>query len=194
MLTPKLVPEIPHILHSFDTDRPFDTCLVCGKELFMADEEYIIEKSFRRFSEYGADDVAFEYAICIECVQNLNRSYSRESMQKLERYFSENVDFEARHENFYDQEDYEFLDWTAQCVVKGTPKEALREYQIAAHCRGSQMIYSHFPFVIGGAAMDEIIDLMSSETLNAMNDFVGNYLGISPEVLSPEDSPRIVLL
>jgi hypothetical protein len=81
-----------------------------------------------------------------------------------------------------DPEDVDLDDWLDACIVHGTAPEEMDEYQILGHCVGDEMLVTHLPLMIGSAAMDEVAQLLSNETLDELGGFRDEYFGLPPEL------------
>ena len=73
-------------------------------------------------------------------------------------------------------------DWLDRCLVKGTPISEMDEYQIFGHCDGKDLLFTLFPYAIGGEAIDEISLLLSNKTLGEIDGFMENHFGLPPEL------------
>jgi hypothetical protein len=71
--------------------------------------------------------------------------------------------------------------WMDRCIIHGTPMDELEEFQLVGHCVGREMLLTHMPLVIGGPAMEEIIQELSNETLDELGGFRDEYFGLPPE-------------
>lgn len=174
--------ELPPLFHSSETGALIDKCLVCEKHL-LDKEEYIIEKSFTNYPGMKTQDLVWEFAICTDCMKTQMEEYSEESERKMTKYFVKNMEFSHQHE-LRENQDFEAGKWISKCIIKGTPIKDCAQYQISAQCVGKMMVFDRTPFMISGEAMDEIIQLMSNETLGFFNDFREKYFP-PPEDLSP---------
>ena len=177
---PPSVP-IPREFFSYDTGAPFDRCMLCKKFLLAEGVPYIIEKAFKRHAEFQIEDTVFEYAMCEECAMEMSAAMSEESMRKVSNYFEENVDFLGRQRYLHGEGEPVLGDWIGQCVVKGTPKEELKEYQVMGQFVGEELLFHVFPYMIGGEAMGELSMLLSNETLGEIDGFMDNF-GLPPEL------------
>lgn len=139
-------------------------------------KEYIIEKALK------PGDTIYEYAICFECVEKSRHRISRESMGKMELFFSERVKPLEHRANMIQKFDLDYRFWLDHCVVHGTPIEEMLEYQIMAHCHGPYMVFSVFPYCIGEQAADELVSLLSASTLRELDDFGEELIDIPPEL------------
>ena len=171
---------VPRLFRSHETGEPYRNCIECSGSLQGTETEYIIEKAFRSYLDFHISDTVFEYAMCMECAEEMTNSLSRESLGRLESYFAEGLNLEERM-LWGLEENPDFGKWVAACAIKGTPVENLNEYQVVAHCKGDRLILSVFPYLIGGEALDEMSGLLSNETLDIFNDFGDRHFGIPPE-------------
>lgn len=174
--------EIPSVFHSSAMGAPIEHCLVCDRYL-LDDADYVIEKSITRYPRLDTKDTIYEIAVCSECLQSLMSEYSEESERKLNDYFMQNMDFSHQFK-LLEHEMFDVDDWISRCIIKKTSITENSHYQICAHAKGSKIIYDRSPFMISGAAIDEMTDLLSNETIDFFNDFRDQYL-TPPEDLSP---------
>lgn len=183
---------------------------MCDRSLLDGTTEYLIEKAYRRFSEYDVQETVFEYAICLECHLEIAASFSETSRHRCNAYFDQHVDLPGRAARLLrdaedapdadeveeanrlqsgpfvrtgpDPEDVALDDWLDRCVIHDTPRDDLDEYQVLAHCVGNELLLTHLPLVIGGAAMDEIVQRLSNETIDELGGFRNEYFGLPPEL------------
>ena len=177
--------DIPQAFYSDETNAPFMKCLNCECNLLDNQTQYIIEKAVKRYKDYSTTDTIFEYAICLKCHQTFMDVYSRESLEKIQEYFFENINLDINREHLIEQLDdgiFEIDDWISHCVIKGTPLTEMTEYQIGAQCIGNKMAVSEMPFMIGNEAMDEIMQLLSNKTIGEMNGFIDEFFGLPPDL------------
>ena len=177
---PKL--SIPSIFYNSDTKVPMTNCIDCDYNLWQGDRYYMIEKVFKRYQELDSIEVLFEYAICSKCYDKMKDGLSAESMMTLSNYMMKNTDLEGMQKRIEEHpEDPE--KWLTHCMIKGTEVDELNEYQIGACFIGNEMATNYMPpFLIGGAAMEEINGLLSKETKDEMDGFIGDHFGIPPEL------------
>ena len=114
---------------------------------------------------------------------------------RIRDYFDEKIDHEARRNRLFAvEESNEGLQpWISSCIVSGEPVEDLEEYQVYCECQGPFMLYTYAPFLIGGPVMDEVADLLSNKTLDELNGFADEILGLPPE-LEELFTRRVVIL
>ena len=174
--------EIPSIFYSSETGAPIDRCLICDSYL-LDGIEYIIEKAIVNYPSVGTQDLVWEVAICMDCMENITNEYSQASQQKMAEYFMENMDM-RHHKELREKENFDINEWISKCIIKGKSQRECTQYQLCGHFIGDLCVFDHTPFLVCDEAMDEVIHLLSNETLGAMNDFRDRYFP-PPEDLSP---------
>lgn len=174
---------IPEMFYDSLTGKPFTHCNVCGGDLLSGSIlAYLIEKAYRRSMVTGKMEVVFEYAICTSCASKFVESYSKESLKQLQKYYQEHFNPNIHPQaSTYFKDEQNLKDHLSKCFFTGKPIEELDEYQVAAQFSGNRLGVMIPPYVFGGDAMDEVIDLLSEETLGEIDDFTGKYLSGPPE-------------
>lgn len=184
--------RIPQIFYSELTGEQLRQCIHCEKNLKNA--HYLIEKAVRKYTSFQTTDTVFEYAICMECQQILQRSFSAESLKNIQSYFEARVDFDKRRIELQKRPKAGFEEWISNCLVFNTPIEECQEFQLVCECVGSELILRDMPYMISGMASDEILGLLSNATLDEMNRFRDRFLGPSPELKDLlKDRPFVLL-
>ncbi|MBC3542042.1 hypothetical protein ACFSC6_08640 [Rufibacter sediminis] len=174
---------LPRELHSEASGEPFQSCIACNCQLLQEGVNYLVEKAVRVYPQAGLRDVVFEYAMCLNCAQQLRNELSEESKRQINAYFAQRVDFVARREALLSLPDPLNLDnWLSHCIVHGTPRSACREYQIFAQCGGADLFYTYMPYMISGEAMEEIQECLSAHTRQILDDFMDTHFGLPPEL------------
>lgn len=187
--------RVPSLFQSTETGRPFERCAACDRYLLDDNAQYVIEKAFRAYPGFDARETVFEYALCTDCRDELMSGFSDESSRRLRAYFDSHIDLEARRKRLVGSGETETTleSWLSECVVTGEPVAEMDEYQVYCECLGPNMLYTFAPFVIGGRAMDEVADLLSNQTLDELNGFADDILGLPPE-LEELFTRRVVIL
>ena len=186
--------KIPKLFYSTETEKPFSHCISCEKYLLQSQSPYVIEKAIKQYPEYNTTDVIFEYAMCLDCYQNINASLSAESKTSIEKYFSENVNLSGRRKSLIKNEDLSIEKWTSNCIIKGTPIKELAEYQIACQCDSEYLLFTNMPFIIGNLALDEMMQLLSNKTIGEIRGFYDKFFSPDPDIKKLFDEPKFVLL
>ena len=118
----------------------------------------------------------FEYAICMPCTHQMKNMISAKSMQRIMKYFSANLDLVGRQELIL-KGDYSSVNpWIEQCMVKGINISEISECQIYAQCNGENLIFGEFPYMVSGVALDEVVELLSAETLDDLERFKNEHV------------------
>lgn len=181
--------DIPEDFYSFETKAPFDHCIECEKFLLDEETEYIIEKAVKNYQGYSAQDVVFDYAICMDCAENMRKEISTDSWTAMMQYFQENMDVEYRQQMQLNHPG----DVLKSCMIKKTPVDSCEEYQIYAHCKGNKLNSSNPPYMLSGEVIDELLPLLSDKTVDDMNRFMNKHFSPDPSLMEPVP-PRLILL
>ena len=190
--------KIPSVFYSTDSEAPFEYCMSCNCSLLDEETEYVIEKAIKQYKDFKATDTIFEYAVCMKCHSEFLKSYSDTSLDNIQNYFMNNIRYDPKREDIKkrmnEEGHFQIQDWVSHCLIKGTPVKDLTEYQMGCHCIGNKMFVSGMPFIMGSEALDEISQLLSNKTIDQMNGFVDEFLGLPPDLrkLLP-DSPVLII-
>jgi len=187
------VPLAPEF-YSFATGKPFDRCVTCNTYLLAPGTQYMIEKAVIRYPEAGITDVAFEYAMCLPCAEEMRQSLSEESLVRLENHFREHADLAGRQRLMEQPTTTEAKDWIANCLLTHSPIAEATEYQLIAHCNGPHLLLGVAPYMISGKAADELSGLLSAKTKEILDDFIDDYFGLPPELKALIKEKNLLLL
>ena len=182
--------EIPKEFYSFETNQPFERCIECNKYLLDNDTEYIIEKAVRNYEGYKATDTVFDYAICMDCAEKMRNEISQESWHQMMTYFQQNIDLAYRME----MQHLSPNESLKSCMIKKTKMEECSEYQIYAHCKGNQLNMDNPPYLLSGEVIEELLPLLSDETIDEMNGFMNKHFSPDPSLMEPTTPPSLILL
>lgn len=183
---------IPEPFHSSDADGPFEQCLVCDRSLLGGSTEYLIEKAYRQYGEYGVRETIFEYALCMSCHREMLEGFSEASKRDTAQFFQQHANLMERASRLLSTEAEAIDPWLDRCSLYDTPAEDLREFQIVGHCVGDEMLLTHLPMLIGGDAMDDLTACLSNETIDELGGFRDEYFGLPPELEQGTPSPALV--
>lgn len=186
--------EIPKIFYSDANDAPFSNCLVCNSLLLVEGKQYVIEKAIKRYKSFDSTDTVYEYAMCMNCYFELQKSFSESSQRKIEEYMLRNSNTMQRLEKLNQTDHPDLEDWVSDCIIKGKPMKECTEYQIMCECVGSKMVFGISPIMICGEAVDEIMQLLSNQTLGEIGRFQNQYFDVPPELKINPTKPDIVIL
>lgn len=184
--------EIPKRFYSDLENKPFEKCTMCERSLLEDGVLYLIEKAIRSYGSDVGEMTLFEYAICLECAENYRKNLSRESLQNIDKFYAENIDFSERSDRLKEDD---LNEWMKECLVHQKPAGPSGEVQIYALCNGKQFSYGEFPYMIRSEAMDELIELISAETLDELDSFKNNLTSGPPELreLLDKAGPRLLI-
>lgn len=163
---------IPKDFHSFETDEPFRTCSLCDCDLFAEGTNYMIEKAFK------GKETIFEYAMCYDCYLKTYDSLSKKSRKLINNYFDEHLDFEKRGPTLLQKHGRRSRSWLARCMVKDTERWKCKEHQIYGWFIDKDIIYNGMPYMLSGETIEEIMQLLSPETLGELNGLSDKLFGI----------------
>ena len=114
----------------------------------------------------------------------IRNSFSKESKSKIDEYFLENAN---RIKSINDGKIG--LD---TCLLSGKRVDELKEYQIYAHCIGQRLDTQIQPYLISAEAQDEIMNLISNETLDILNGFFDKHFSPDPALIKPVPRPVLI--
>ncbi|MCH7515262.1 MAG: hypothetical protein IH947_15165 [Bacteroidetes bacterium] len=175
--------EIPAKFYSFDSGAPFVHCVECDLDLLHTFTPYFVEKAYRRYRGYEAKDVIYEFAMCMQCAENMRNELSPESRERMMEYLMTKMDTFQRSEALKEYDPVADSDrWLSECILTHEPIEKQEEYVIYGMFKGDKMLVADFPYAIGASAMDEITGLLSAKTLGEIDDFMGKHFTGPPEV------------
>ncbi len=180
--------DIPREFFSFETDAPFERCIECNKYLLDEGTEYLVEKAIKNYEGYKAQDVIFDFAICMDCMHERSKEISQESALKIAEYFEKNIDPEKRlilHERNSESA-------LGKCMIKGTDINACSEYQICGYFKGRKMSEHNPPYLISGEVMEELMPLLSEQTIDEMNGFFNKHFSPDPSFFEP--TPKLIFV
>jgi hypothetical protein len=154
---------------------------------------YVIEKAVRNFKKFNTSDTLFEYALCMDCEEAIWDAISNSSAEKLEEYYSKNIDYHGRIRKFENLEPKDLHLMTSNCLIKDISTQDADEYILVAFCQNEHIIVHYAPYMICGEAMDEVAQLLSNKTLGIIDDFIGRNLSVPPE-FEVKDKPRMAFV
>ena len=163
---------VPEPFWSFETGAPFKSCSVCGSDLMEPGANYLIEKAYKK------EEVIFEYAMCWDCRNEIMSELSLKSMQLIANYFDEHVDAEARNERLNENAYQSTQSWLDHCMVKGHALKDTKEHQICGRFVDEHMVFDVFPYALSDLAIEDLVKLLSEETLGSLNDFSNKLFDI----------------
>lgn len=179
---------IPKEFYSFETGSPFNKCLECESDL-MNGQPYLIEKAFKNHIEYQVKDTIFDYALCMNCAEQLKNEMSKESIQSLMRFFSERINFGEQVSRMHQSP----LENIRSCMITGKTVDECPEYQIYAYCVSDTISDEMPPYMVSGEVMEEILPILSKKTKDDLDGFFNKHFAPDPSLMEPI-GPKFVLI
>ena len=168
--------KVPRQFYRSFEDRPFDACDFCHKPLRADGVGYAVNKY------YSGGELRQEFAVCVECSEELRRSYSKASLQTLEDTFSvSKIVTEARVKLLMYQGPDKCEQLTRCCALCGARKDEVRAYIESAYCDGEEIIYWNFPLMICEPCAVRVHESLSAETKEARRRFFTRHFGYPPD-------------
>ncbi|MFT4690166.1 MAG: hypothetical protein ACKVHO_00610 [Verrucomicrobiia bacterium] len=183
MSLPDPIP-VPEQFWSFETDQPFEKCLVCSRNLLEEPVPYLIEKAYQR------GEVILELAICTPCQMEMMQEFSATSLKLVQHFMGEHVDFGDRYRRFLDEFDGDLKPWLKKCMILGDEIKPDSEFRVAARCIGNTVDPGLPPHAVSMAALEAMMKVLSPQTKGFLNDFTERYFGVP----AGEDVPSILPL
>lgn len=174
--------DIPEQFYSDGDGKPFETCVVCGKNLLEEGTRYVIEKAMKNYGENQYSATLFEYAMCLDCYQEMQKGISEESMRNLQEYYQKVIQEKGGQYITIDLADFDLNQWLSKCFFKDKPVSEMKEYQLIGQFEGDRMIMNTPPMAIGEEVMEEMSELLSEKTKGEMDRFREQFLGPPPEI------------
>jgi hypothetical protein len=165
--------KVPRQFHRAFEDKPFDACDFCRKGLLADGVGYIVHKY------YADNELRQETAVCLECLDELRRSYSQESLQILARIFDKSL-FDARFGVVASKRENKAEFLTRQCLLCGAGKDQITTYFEYAYCDGEEIIYYTHPFMMCEPCALKVYEALSEETKDARRRFFRRHFGLPP--------------
>ncbi|MGL1888870.1 MAG: hypothetical protein OCD76_20325 [Reichenbachiella sp.] len=185
--------DIPKIFYSDLTGGPITNCIYCEKELLKANSPYVIEKALKPYDGYKSYSTIFEYAVCLPCADQMKSMISQKSMVSMMDFFIKNMKAQSNAKSKYGEENFEVMDWISNCAITDKHITTLSECQLYALCQNDQLMFTEFPYMVSGQALDEVVDLLSAETLDELNDFKDKVVGPSEFQDLLTKGPKVLL-
>lgn len=175
--------KIPRLFHNSDTGSEFERCSDCLESL-SGKSEYTIEKALKNYPGFGIRDILWEFAICSDCRRKISDELSVKSKAAIEKYYNENS-FGAMplKEGTPESMVSAFLE---KCGIKHTDLSRESDYCMALHYKVSEE--NAFVAAMSGTAMEELVSLLSAESIDVMNGSRSRLTGPLPEFA---DNPRL---
>ncbi|MEP2024937.1 MAG: hypothetical protein ABJH98_07680 [Reichenbachiella sp.] len=191
--TPNNYRPIPKLFFDDLTGAMMNVCISCQQNLLENQIPYFIEKAIKPHLGYKAYATVFEYAMCINCMQQHKSKISKSSLASINEYFQKHIDV-SRRQYLVANELYDNLGlWMDHCVATDNHISAIGECQIYAQCLGDQLVMGECPYMISGEALDTVVNLLSAETIDGFNKLQDELVGPSEFQDLLKGGPRVLL-
>ena len=175
------VSVIPPVFRNEESGELISNCVTCDKYLLNPGTYYLIEKAIRTYPVIGEQFSIFEYAICFSCAQTMQQKMSQDSLKKIQQFHLENNLLDHRRTKLQSNDNLSINDWVGSCIFSGDKVNAIQEYQIFAQCNGTSMLLGDLPYMVSGAIIEQMSEILSQETKDEMDDFIDENFGLPPE-------------
>lgn len=176
--------DIPEIFYYSNTNSPFENCLICNKNLAKPHTAYSVIKAFRYYKEFDKKDVIYELALCSKCHNMLTESYSEESMERLDKYWANNFDYNYRY-SLFNEANYNLEDWIAKCACKGKHWKETKAFHIYGNFISTSIKFDGtFPYMLSDEVMEDFLILLSNVTIDSLIKLFDIYTDFPPEYRS----------
>ncbi len=186
--------DMPERFFSDAEGKPFENCQVCGKYLLNEDTTYMVEKAFRNYEGYDFNTTIFEYAICIDCHMDVQKSMSTESINNLQQFYFKVLAEKGNKPIMINVNDFNLDEWLSKCFFTDDEVKGMKEFQLVGQFKGSKMVLNTPPMIVGEAAMEEMSGLLSDKTIDEMNGFKQQFLGPDPEIEELVFGKKLILI
>ncbi len=173
--------DIPKDFYSDGAGKPFENCLICGKDLLTGETSYVVEKAMKNYDKYDFSSTVYEFAICTDCHMEQQNKMSKESLANMQAYYQSKVLDAGKQTVAIDLQNFDLKTWLSKCFFTDKPITEMKEYQIVAQFKGKKMLMNMPPMVIGEDIINDMADLLSDKTIDEMNGFKEQFLGPPPE-------------
>ncbi len=174
--------DIPGSFFSDADGAPFEKCVVCGKDLLKTGTHYIVEKAIKNYKGTGITSTVYEYAMCMDCYAEMQKSMSEESINNLQKYYDSFIEKRGSNVMMINLDTFDLDQWLSKCFFTGEPVNEMEEYQIMAQFNGNSLVLNTPPMAIGETVAEEMSELLSAKTKGEMDRFREQFLGPPPEI------------
>lgn len=186
--------DIPKAFYSDGDGKPFENCLMCGKNLLEGDVTYVVEKAMKNYDKYDFSSTVYEFAICTDCHMEQQNKMSEESLHNMQSYYQNKIMEAGKQSVAIDLGSFDIKTWLSKCFFSDKPISQMKEYQIVAQFKGDKMLLNMPPMVIGEDILNDMADLLSDKTTDEMNGFREQFLGPPPEFEEFIYGKRLILI
>jgi hypothetical protein len=159
---------LPRVFFESLSGKPHKRCVSCDRPL-LADTIYMIEKVVMR------SDVKYEFAICMDCADNMRTQMSEDSRARIDEYMR----YKVRMPVQFGRPNPEKA--MSRCMVTGKSVQDLEEYHLFALCQGENLADQQLPYMLSAEITEKVNELLSPETRDEWDRFMDDFVGVPPE-------------
>ncbi|MCH8831043.1 MAG: hypothetical protein IID45_15835 [Planctomycetes bacterium] len=182
--------EIPRLLYSQETDRPFERCIDCGADLLAhADENLAQDARFYQIHKVIVrNEAVFEFAMCMPCQESLRGELSEETSKAIIAFCRERL---SPH-TLIGRETLD--DCIARCAVCRRDRSECHRYSLSGLCLSVSLLLRPGPIMLCDGCEIQIAELVSKKTRDTWDRFVEDHFDSPPGVESdhPNWSPVLI--
>ena len=125
--------------------------------------------------------MTYELALCYNCEDMMNDSYSDESQERIDKYWKDNFD----RRSMLKADNYNVDDWIGNCACNGKHLTETNSFNIYGDFKSSKMRIDYFcPYMLSDEVMDDFINLLSNHTIDSLTKLFDVYIDFPPEFRS----------
>ena len=174
--------QLPQSFHSDETAAPFTHCCDCRGDLSASEDGYFIQKA------YAGEETTMEIAICFDCHEKLQASYSAESREAIWNFYLDHGDLAGRLKKFAPLPVGNPGFWINSCVTCGTLRRNTAEHIVAAQCIDGNLVYGDTPMMVCMTCVDQIVERLSEESREIYDRWIDHVYPPGPGLAN--DKPR----
>lgn len=168
--------DIPEDFHKDGEKDVFRSCTFCSRDLG-ANDNYLIEKSYKKSVSGEGVVTVFEYAICQSCSEKKMEGVSEESRINIQKFFEDNLSLFAEG-----GEIKSFQQKMEKCAFTGRKREDIEEYNVIGQFVGDKMVVGQFPLLVSGSYGEDLQEVLSESTKKEFDDFMDTITDVPPEL------------
>lgn len=169
--------------NDYITEKPFRECKSCGTSLEHI--PYVVEKALRQQGGLERPTVVFEVALCMNCTEDMRQSMSASSLQNVQQYFQQNAAMEQMQSHS--------PEGLNTCAVSGKEVSQLEEVQLYAYFMPGMEVPA-VSYALSGEIIEQVVELLSEETKDEIDDFMEQNFGLPPEYKSRLVGRKLILV
>jgi hypothetical protein len=181
------VDDIPGQFQSRFGETFFGECNFCSQK-FTGGKGYMINKIY----EEGA--CVYELAYCMDCRGSLQATFSAKSTEVAKDFFPGEDVLRERRLPIMLLGTNKCGQLTSYCIKCKADRNNTPNYHDYAYCKDDKLVYGFYPYMICESCELELYNALSSETIQAYQDFMKKHFGLPPDSYSKKDKKSILFI